>query len=83
MLSFHSGVNRSPLVSVSDRLKGLLPSGLEVKMPDELVEALYRLLDLVSVYLCLSASTAVNAFTHTHTHKVLFPHQWLTQHMKE
>ncbi|XP_056888966.1 coiled-coil domain-containing protein 125 isoform X2 [Takifugu flavidus] len=42
------GVNRSPLVSVSDRLKGLLPSGLEVKMPDDLLEALYRLLDLLN-----------------------------------
>lgn len=82
MLSFPSGVNRSPLVSVSDRLKGLLPSGLEVKMPDDLLEALYRLLDLVSVYLCLSVSPAVNPFTRTHTYTLLFPLQWLTQHMK-
>uniref|UniRef100_H3C647 Coiled-coil domain containing 125 n=1 Tax=Tetraodon nigroviridis TaxID=99883 RepID=H3C647_TETNG len=38
--------SRSPLVSISDRLKGLLPSGLETRMPDDLLETLYRLLDL-------------------------------------
>uniref|UniRef100_UPI0037E741BB coiled-coil domain-containing protein 125 n=1 Tax=Semicossyphus pulcher TaxID=241346 RepID=UPI0037E741BB len=42
------GANRSPLMSVSQRLRGLLPSGLEVKTPDELLETLYRLLDLLN-----------------------------------
>ncbi|XP_054457600.1 coiled-coil domain-containing protein 125 [Anoplopoma fimbria] len=36
--------NRSPLISVSQRLRGLLPS----KMPDDLLETLYRLLDLLN-----------------------------------
>lgn len=36
--------NRSPLLSVSQRLRGLLPS----KMPDDLLETLYRLLDLLN-----------------------------------
>ncbi|XP_029295662.1 coiled-coil domain-containing protein 125 isoform X2 [Cottoperca gobio] len=38
------GANRSPLMSVSQRLRGLLPS----KMPDDLLETLYRLLDLLN-----------------------------------
>ncbi|XP_040899084.1 coiled-coil domain-containing protein 125 isoform X2 [Toxotes jaculatrix] len=42
------GANRSPLISVSQRLRGLLPSGLELKMPDDLLETLYRLLDLLN-----------------------------------
>ncbi|XP_045898759.1 coiled-coil domain-containing protein 125 [Micropterus dolomieu] len=42
------GANRSPLISVSQRLRGLLPSSLEVKMPDDLLETLYRLLDLLN-----------------------------------
>lgn len=48
-LSLPLGGNRTPLVCVSERLKGLFPSGLEEKMPDGLLETLYRLLDLVSV----------------------------------
>ncbi|XP_060893480.1 coiled-coil domain-containing protein 125 [Labrus mixtus] len=42
------GANRSPRLSVSQRLRGLLPSGLEVKMSDDLLETLYRLLDLLN-----------------------------------
>ncbi|XP_022612174.1 coiled-coil domain-containing protein 125 isoform X1 [Seriola dumerili] len=42
------GANRSPLISVSQRLRGLLPSGLDLKMPDDLLETLYRLLDLLN-----------------------------------
>ncbi|KAM7018088.1 coiled-coil domain-containing protein 125 [Tautogolabrus adspersus] len=42
------GANRSPLLSVNQRLRGLLPSGLEVKMSDDLLETLYRLLDLLN-----------------------------------
>ncbi|XP_051278298.1 coiled-coil domain-containing protein 125 isoform X1 [Dicentrarchus labrax] len=42
------GVNGSPLISVSQRLRRLLPSSLEVKMPDDLLETLYRLLDLLN-----------------------------------
>ncbi|XP_068577225.1 coiled-coil domain-containing protein 125 [Cebidichthys violaceus] len=38
------GANRSPLISVSQRLRGLLPS----KTPDDLLETLYRLLDLLN-----------------------------------
>ncbi|XP_059193324.1 coiled-coil domain-containing protein 125 isoform X2 [Centropristis striata] len=38
------GANRSPLINVSQRLRGLLPS----KMPDDLLETLYRLLDLLN-----------------------------------
>ncbi|KAM8885508.1 coiled-coil domain-containing protein 125 [Spinachia spinachia] len=38
------GANRSPLISVSRRLRGLLPS----KTPDDLLATLYRLLDLLS-----------------------------------
>lgn len=44
-----TGANKSPLISVSKRLKALLPSGLEMKMPDEHLETLYKLLDLVSI----------------------------------
>uniref|UniRef100_A0A3B4XCU8 Coiled-coil domain containing 125 n=1 Tax=Seriola lalandi dorsalis TaxID=1841481 RepID=A0A3B4XCU8_SERLL len=33
---------------VSQRLRGLLPSGLDLKMPDDLLETLYRLLDLLN-----------------------------------
>ncbi|XP_040012270.1 coiled-coil domain-containing protein 125 isoform X2 [Xiphias gladius] len=42
------GANRSSLISVSQRLRGLLPSSLELKMPDDLLETLYRLLDLLN-----------------------------------
>ncbi|XP_070689563.1 coiled-coil domain-containing protein 125 [Pempheris klunzingeri] len=42
------GANRSPIISVSQRLRGLLPSSLEGKMPDDLLETLYRLLDLLN-----------------------------------
>ncbi|GAA6234158.1 coiled-coil domain-containing protein 125 [Lates japonicus] len=42
------GANRSPLISVSQRLRGLLPSSLELKLPDDLLETLYRLLDLLN-----------------------------------
>ncbi|KAM6944782.1 coiled-coil domain-containing protein 125 isoform 1-T1 [Lycodopsis pacificus] len=38
------GATRSPLISVSQRLRGLLPS----KMPDDLLETLYSLLDLLN-----------------------------------
>ncbi|XP_074493683.1 coiled-coil domain-containing protein 125 isoform X2 [Sebastes fasciatus] len=38
------GANWSPLISVSQRLRGFLPS----KMPDDLLETLYRLLDLLN-----------------------------------
>ncbi|XP_073321541.1 coiled-coil domain-containing protein 125 [Pagrus major] len=51
-MKFHhykgEGVSRSPLVSVSQKLRGLLPSSLDVKMPDDLLETLYRLLDLLN-----------------------------------
>ncbi|XP_026198091.1 coiled-coil domain-containing protein 125 isoform X2 [Anabas testudineus] len=42
------GANRSPLISVSQRLRGLLPSSLDVKMSDDLLVTLYRLLDLLN-----------------------------------
>ncbi|CAI5685818.1 unnamed protein product [Oreochromis niloticus] len=42
------GANKSSLISVSKRLKALLPSGLEMKMPDEHLETLYKLLDLLN-----------------------------------
>ncbi|XP_035768758.1 coiled-coil domain-containing protein 125 [Neolamprologus brichardi] len=42
------GANKSPLISVSKRLKALLPSGLEMKVPDEHLETLYKLLDLLN-----------------------------------
>nr|XP_019959555.1 PREDICTED: coiled-coil domain-containing protein 125 [Paralichthys olivaceus] len=42
------GVNRSPLISVSQRLRELLPSSLELKTPNGLLETLYRLLDLLN-----------------------------------
>lgn len=42
------GVNRSPLMSMGQRLRGLLPSSLDVKMSDDLLVTLDRLLDLVS-----------------------------------
>ncbi|XP_035022872.1 coiled-coil domain-containing protein 125 [Hippoglossus stenolepis] len=43
-----AGVNSSPLISVSQRLRGLLPSSLELKTPDGLLETLYRLLELLN-----------------------------------
>lgn len=46
---FLPGANKTPLIGVSQKLKGLLPSSLEVKLPDDLLETLYRLLDLVSI----------------------------------
>lgn len=49
MFLFLSGATKTPLISVSQKLKGLLPSSLEVKMPDDLLETLHRLLDLVSI----------------------------------
>uniref|UniRef100_A0A3Q1EFP4 Coiled-coil domain containing 125 n=1 Tax=Acanthochromis polyacanthus TaxID=80966 RepID=A0A3Q1EFP4_9TELE len=39
---------KNPLVSVSQRLRGLLPSGLEKKMPEDLSETLYKLMDLLN-----------------------------------
>ncbi|KAM9858196.1 coiled-coil domain-containing protein 125 [Aulostomus maculatus] len=42
------GANRSPLISVREKLRGLLPSSLEMKMPDNLLETLHRLLDLLN-----------------------------------
>ncbi|CAN9512680.1 unnamed protein product [Ophioblennius macclurei] len=42
------GVSRSPLISVGQKLRDLLPSSLDVKMPEELLETLYRLLDLLN-----------------------------------
>ncbi|XP_047187080.1 coiled-coil domain-containing protein 125 isoform X3 [Scophthalmus maximus] len=42
------GVNRSPLMSVSQRLRRLLPSSVELETPDDLLESLYRLLDLLN-----------------------------------
>ncbi|XP_062273483.1 coiled-coil domain-containing protein 125 isoform X1 [Scomber scombrus] len=43
---YNKGVNRSPLIS--QKLRDLLPSSLETKMSDELLETLYRLLDLLN-----------------------------------
>ncbi|XP_053181590.1 coiled-coil domain-containing protein 125 [Scomber japonicus] len=43
---YTKGVNRSPLIS--QKLRDLLPSSLETKMSDELLETLYRLLDLLN-----------------------------------
>ncbi|XP_026167674.1 coiled-coil domain-containing protein 125 [Mastacembelus armatus] len=42
------GANWSPLVDVSQRLRELLPSSLDIKMPDDLLVTLYRLLDLLN-----------------------------------
>ncbi|XP_029366897.1 coiled-coil domain-containing protein 125 isoform X3 [Echeneis naucrates] len=42
------GANRSPLMSVGQRLREFLPSSLELKMTDDLLEILYRLLDLLN-----------------------------------
>ncbi|XP_008282557.1 coiled-coil domain-containing protein 125 isoform X2 [Stegastes partitus] len=42
------GPNGNPLVSVSRRLRGLLPSTLEMKPPKDLLETLYKLLDLLN-----------------------------------
>ncbi|XP_068167075.1 coiled-coil domain-containing protein 125 isoform X2 [Antennarius striatus] len=42
------GANRSPLISVSQKLRGLLPSSLDGKTPDDLLATLYRLLDLLN-----------------------------------
>ncbi|XP_029999084.1 coiled-coil domain-containing protein 125 [Sphaeramia orbicularis] len=42
------GANRSPLVSVGQRLRGLLPSGLDMKSPDDLLQTLHHLLDLLN-----------------------------------
>ncbi|XP_062240956.1 coiled-coil domain-containing protein 125 [Platichthys flesus] len=43
-----AGSNSSPLISVSQRLRGLLPSSLELKTTDGLLETLYRLLELLN-----------------------------------
>ncbi|KAK2902578.1 coiled-coil domain-containing protein 125 isoform X2 [Channa argus] len=42
------GANRSPLISVSQKLRGLLPSSLDVNMSDDLLVTLDRLLDLLN-----------------------------------
>ncbi|XP_034025638.1 coiled-coil domain-containing protein 125 [Thalassophryne amazonica] len=42
------GANRPSLISVSQRLRGLLPCSLDVKMPDDVLETLYTLLDLLN-----------------------------------
>ncbi|XP_036953871.1 coiled-coil domain-containing protein 125 isoform X2 [Acanthopagrus latus] len=49
-VKFHhyKGEDVSRSVSLSQKLRGLLPSSLEVKMPDDLLETLYRLLDLLN-----------------------------------
>ncbi|KAG7465478.1 hypothetical protein JOB18_018321 [Solea senegalensis] len=39
---------KSPLIDVRKRLRGLLPPGLELKMTDELLDSLYKLLDLLN-----------------------------------
>ncbi|KAK2837068.1 hypothetical protein Q5P01_014280 [Channa striata] len=39
---------KSPLISVSQKLRGLLPSSLDVKMSDDLLVTLDRLLDLLN-----------------------------------
>ncbi|KAI3372302.1 hypothetical protein L3Q82_022668 [Scortum barcoo] len=46
--SHHCKAEGNPLLSVSKRLRGLLPSSFEVNMPGDLVETLYRLLDLLN-----------------------------------
>ncbi|KAM4607924.1 coiled-coil domain-containing protein 125 [Polymixia lowei] len=43
-----ASANRRSSVSVAQRLRGLLPSGLEVKMSEDPIETLYRLLDLLN-----------------------------------
>nr|XP_020455052.1 coiled-coil domain-containing protein 125 [Monopterus albus]XP_020455053.1 coiled-coil domain-containing protein 125 [Monopterus albus]XP_020455054.1 coiled-coil domain-containing protein 125 [Monopterus albus] len=42
------GVNKSPSISVSQRLREFLPSSLDVKIPEDLLVTLYRLLDLLN-----------------------------------
>ncbi|KAF7649140.1 hypothetical protein LDENG_00146090 [Lucifuga dentata] len=42
------GVNWSSLISVNQRLRELLPASCDVKMPDDLLGTLYRLLDLLN-----------------------------------
>ncbi|XP_071771292.1 coiled-coil domain-containing protein 125 [Centroberyx gerrardi] len=42
------GANRSSLIGVSQRLRGLLPPSFEVKITDDPIETLYRLLDLLN-----------------------------------
>ncbi|XP_028269849.1 coiled-coil domain-containing protein 125 isoform X2 [Parambassis ranga] len=43
-----NSANKSSLMTVSQRLRGLLPSSLEMKMPEDLLETLYRLVDLLN-----------------------------------
>ncbi|XP_028312178.1 coiled-coil domain-containing protein 125-like [Gouania willdenowi] len=40
------GGSRSPLISVRQKLRSLLPSSVDVKRPEELLETLYKLMDL-------------------------------------
>ncbi|KAM9392326.1 coiled-coil domain-containing protein 125 isoform 2-T2 [Pholidichthys leucotaenia] len=42
------GAYRSPIIRVDERLRRLLPSSLEMKKPDELLDTLYRLLDMLN-----------------------------------
>ncbi|XP_054630669.1 coiled-coil domain-containing protein 125 isoform X2 [Dunckerocampus dactyliophorus] len=42
------GYNRGPLISVNQKLRRLLPSSMEAKMPDDLPDTLYQLLDLLN-----------------------------------
>ncbi|XP_077601301.1 cell cycle checkpoint protein RAD17-like [Stigmatopora nigra] len=42
------GSNRCHLISINQKLRGLLHSNIEVKMPDDLLDALYKLLDLLN-----------------------------------
>ncbi|XP_070821466.1 coiled-coil domain-containing protein 125 [Chaetodon trifascialis] len=43
-----SSVNHPPINCVNRRLRGLLPYSWEVKMPEDLLETLYRLLDMLN-----------------------------------
>nr|XP_057926127.1 coiled-coil domain-containing protein 125 isoform X2 [Doryrhamphus excisus] len=42
------GHNRGPLISINQRLRDLLPFGMEAKMADDLPDTLYKLLDLLN-----------------------------------
>ncbi|XP_028314390.1 coiled-coil domain-containing protein 125 [Gouania willdenowi] len=42
------GGSRSPLISVRQKLRSLLPSSVDVKRPEELLETLYKLMDLLN-----------------------------------
>uniref|UniRef100_A0A8C5EM77 Uncharacterized protein n=1 Tax=Gouania willdenowi TaxID=441366 RepID=A0A8C5EM77_GOUWI len=43
-----AGGSRSPLISVRQKLRSLLPSSVDVKRPEELLETLYKLMDLLN-----------------------------------